>query len=223
MATDSILDRIDTVDFFAVLPAGFYSVTMMAFSLTVPPGAHNMIDALSPLAGVLKDNPVYFVFWLFAAYLVGSIARALRVTWAERVSPPFRSDFPFPEKLRETLENLKTSPATRLDATRIPDIRNGLSNDEFNYWKDVLCTKTKSGFEYYQTFESRVRFSAGMVWAGVIGVVVAVFMFFRCPGVAWQMLLVSITVYAAFGLHLRRVREQEAKALLFLYLAYLQS
>ena len=149
MAVESLLDRINRMDFFAVLPSGFYSTVTATFCIVVPSGTRNVIEALRPIADRLGDNPVYLVFLLFAAYLVGSIIRAFRVVWAERASPPFRSGFPFSEELKKALAEIKQSKATGLDVARVPSIDNGLSGNIFNYWKDVLCLKTERGFEYY--------------------------------------------------------------------------
>ncbi len=223
MATDSLLDRINKVDFFAVLPPGFYSVLLLGFLLKFPQNATTMIEALSPIAFVLKENPVYLIFLLFAAYLFGSIIRALKVKWAEKVSPPFRSDFPYQDELKIALETLKKSQAIKVDTTKFPDLSGGVSEDVFNYWKDVLCAKSDKAFDYYESFETRARFSAGMVWAGVVGMIASLSMLFRCVTVGWQLLVLSLVVYIAFGFHLRRVRKQEAKALLFLYVAHLQT
>jgi hypothetical protein len=222
MATDSLLNRINKMDFFAVLPAGFYSVIMIGFWFIEQSNPKNIMEAINPIAQALKDNPVYLVFLLFAAYLVGSIFRALKVKWAECICPPFHSSFPFSEELNRALIEIKTSGSKILIDSHLPDIKNGLTNNEFNYWKDVLCIKSERGFEYYETFETRTRFSAGMVWAGVVGIVSGSLMFFRGPNIAWQMLVISLVVYSAFGFHLLRVRRQESKALLFLYIALTQ-
>lgn len=222
MAADSLLNRINKMDFFAVLPTGFYSFIMIGFWFVVQPDQKNIMKAISPIATTLKDNPVYLVFLLFASYLFGSIIRALKVEWAERVYPPFTSRFPFPTELKKALTTIKQSKSLKIDISKLPDIEKNFANDEFNYWKDVLCVESEYGFEYYETFETRTRFSAGMVWAGVIGIISGFLMFKQNVNIAWQMLAMSVVVYLAFGFHLRRVRIQESKALLFLYVALKQ-
>jgi len=102
-----------------------------------------------------------------------------------------------------------------------------LSADTFNYWKDVLSFRAPEAFAFYQTFEMRSRFFAGMFWAGALGVLGAIYAVIEYRGGAmlWigQLLALSAAMVVAFGLQLRRVRQQEARVLLTLFVAFTQS
>jgi len=223
MAADSMLNRINKIDFLAVLPPGCYSVMMITFLFVVPSDSKSITEVIKPIADSLKANPVYWVFLLFSAYLIGSIFRTLRVKWAERLYPrQFRSNFPCKDVLKDALAKLSGSLAVKLDVSKLPDLTGGLSNDDFNYWKDMLCIDSEHGFHYHETFEARSRFSAGMVWAGIAGFVSGLVMIAQSGHIAWQMMLISLIIYVAFGIQLKRVRQQEAKALFFLYIAETQ-
>jgi hypothetical protein len=226
MAINSPFEQIYKADFFSVLTPGFYSVLMLGFHLIIPKNAKTVIGALNLIVRDLKRNPFYFIFLLFVVYLFGSIIRVLKVNWAEIASQPyhyhFHSGFPFHNDLKTAYENIKNSDA--VEKTRLPSINltKGVPEDIFNYWKDFLCTKNDKAFEYYESFENRTRFSAGMVWAGIVGMIASFSMLLRCAPVGWQMFGFSFAMYLAFGFHLRRVRKQEVRALLFLYLAHFQ-
>jgi hypothetical protein len=92
----------------------------------------------------------------------------------------------------------------------------------------MLCLRAPTGFTFYQSFEARSRFFAGMFWAGMAGIGGGLYLVGTVPRAplsyapALQMIVVSVTLVLAFGFQLRRVREQEARVLVTLFAALLQ-
>ena len=72
-----------------------------------------------------------------------------------------------------------------------------------------------------------MRFFTGMLWAGWIGVFCSVYIVVNCwmlthkAGVT--MFALALVILLTFGLNFRRVRRQEARALLLLFVAYQQN
>jgi hypothetical protein len=97
----------------------------------------------------------------------------------------------------------------------------------YNYWKDALCLSTPTGFEYYQTFETRVRFFTGMIWAGLVGIFAALAILVRCQmlfqPVGILLLELSLILFITFSANFRRVRRQEVRALFLIFGAHLQN
>jgi hypothetical protein len=209
----------------------------------------NEIEAIKSIASIFEKNFVYVVFVLFTAYLFGSIIRSVSVRWAEYITFPFRSVFPKKAELKKSyneiikletkevkieFESLFYPPASpKTDESKIEsetdetnsilDKDKTIPGDIFNYWKDVLCVRNDKAFEYYQTFETQSRYSAGMVWASAFGVFISILRGLLYPPIHWGIVFISIGVYIVFSWHLRRVRKQESKVLMFLYIATLKS
>ncbi|RLJ21206.1 hypothetical protein DJ031_03695 [bacterium endosymbiont of Escarpia laminata] len=227
----SFLGQFSRSDFFAVLPLGFY-IFMVVYSCAAlefiePSNERTIIKVIQSLAIHIQQQPIFLIFILFACYMLGSIFRALLVYWAERSIPPFRANFPYPETLTEVIDTLnKHHDATKHDVSKMPSLKNGVPMHVFNYWKDVLCVNSIEGFEYYQTFETRVRLFTGIIWAswsGILGGIYIVLMegdFSHKIGL--PLFLLSLILLITFGSNLRRVRRQESRVLLFMYSAYLQ-
>jgi len=230
MPTRIFFNKFSKNELFAVFPPGFY-ILMVAYSCYVASQAcssSSLWSVFAKLAGAVRDNPAYLLFILFAAYLFGSIFRALPVAWAERTIPWFTSHFPYENVLEETLSVLnRNTPASKHNPRKGPSLSRGLPKRVFNYWKDALCVNSPEGFEYYQAYEARSRLFAGMIWAGwsgVVGSAVALGFAWRVsPSIGLGMLILSAAMLGAFGCNFRRVRRQEAQALLLIYTAWLQS
>jgi hypothetical protein len=152
------------------------------------------------------------------------------VRTVERLLPPFRVMFPHWRVLRTFVAGLKTNASwAGLAEGELPDLPAAVPYGEtmllFNHWKNALCVRSPESFRYYQMFESRSRMFAGMFWAGLIGVLGSIWTLahlgvtgFAHTPFAWQALAVSAVVILLFGGQFRRVREQEARVLLSLYL-----
>ena len=96
----------------------------------------------------------------------------------------------------------------------------------FNYWKDILCVNSIEGFIYYQTFETRVRLFAGYYWASWSGIIGGCYIMLKeqtiSHDIGFPLFLISLVLIITFGSNFRRVRRQEARALLLIYSAYMQ-
>lgn len=94
-----------------------------------------------------------------------------RRTWHELL---FQSRFPYWNALRVNYRKLKEYK-TCVPKVTLPsnDAPHGMA--VFDYWKMVLCTEAPEAFAYTQSLEARVRMFAGMIWAGLLGLVCASF------------------------------------------------
>ena len=105
-------------------------------------------------------------------------------------------------------------------------ISKGIPMFVFNYWKDFVCISSPEGFEFYQTFETRSRMFAGMIFAGLVGILGSLLIIYLTRNysceVGLTLFLFSLALYITFGANFRRVRTQEAQVLLMIYLAYFQ-
>lgn len=228
MTTRSLVGQFSKSDFFSVLPPGFY-IFMVAFSCheVMSPeesAPRTLSDVFDTLAGSVTQHPAVLIFILFACYLFGSIFRALPVFWAEKTIPPFTSDFPPADILKDVCKTLnKHAGATKHDPNQVPNVRKGIPTDVFNYWKDVLCVSSPEGFIYYQSFETRVRLFAGMIWSAWCGILgglyVLVVGWCESRPVGFGMLVLSLVLLLSFGYNFRRVRNQEARALILIFTA----
>ncbi|HSB68251.1 MAG TPA: hypothetical protein VLT62_02805 [Candidatus Methylomirabilis sp.] len=228
MPYQATVGRMTSVEFFASIPPGLfvflvsYTCLVSASGKEPPPSLWGHLMALS---NALKESPPLILFVIFGAYLIGSVIRSMPVQWAESVTAFGRkhSRFPYSLELVDLLQRLDAqSGATDLEAKGLPKFTE-LTAGVFNYWKDFLCIKAPEGFVYYQTFEARSRFYTGMFWAGVAGVAGFIVMLglWGKGGIslvpATQLLVLSVILVVAFGLQLWRVREQEARVLLMLF------
>jgi hypothetical protein len=201
-------------------------VIYSSFTLSIDksPNVSSLWSIFTELSGQVNKTPAILIFILFACYLFGSIVRAMPVFWAARIITPTSVQFPYEANLKKAIEKLNENVnASRHDLSRVPDLNGGLPIEVFNYWKDRLCIKSPEGFDYYKTFETRVRFFAGMIWASVIGLFGGGYIFFvkRDPQ-HLSLMLISILLLIIFGSNFSRIRKSEARALLTLYTAHLQ-
>jgi hypothetical protein len=227
MNTDSIFTKISKRDFFILLPPGFYifMVANICFIATTEPQTLN--ELFWRLSDHVKKEPALLIFVLFACYLIGNIIRAIPVHLAERSIPPFANRFPFCKHLKEVAKSLTDlAEASNLTPEKMPDISNGISREVYLYWMKVLCINSADGFEYIQTFETRVRLFAGMIWASWIGLICGTYTLLIAlhtyPYAGIGVLLASMSMLLTFGVNFRRVRKQESEALFLTYTALLQ-
>jgi hypothetical protein len=128
----------------------------------------------------------------------------LNIKWVERLTLPFRIEFPYSESLKKVLEDLAAArSASGFDPGKPPVIAGKVEMSVFNYWQDTLCIGTRDAFTGYQTLEARTRFFAGMFWTGCIGIVGGVVVLFHkfASGLPdrYIPLVLSIILVAVFG------------------------
>jgi hypothetical protein len=251
MPVSKFTDRIEKIDFFAVLPAGIYVMSVLCvcmYEWAYPTSETKTIfSILTQIACILNKNVTFAILVIFGAYIVGSIIRSVPVDWAEWSIPhtkkseissagelekttteePKKSTnkeankFPYQNLLIDALKDLKDAEAaTKIDKGSLPDISKNFSRNVYNFWKDTLCNFSSNGFDYYERYETRARFSAGMFWAGILGILGGGYLIYYKIGL--EIILFSLLIIVVFRLHLGRVRKQEVKVLLFLYISYLQ-
>ena len=221
------------MEFFAVLPGGLYSLLAIYCSVFSPIDSaidqNNIWEHLRPLVSELRKEPVTIILVLFFSYILGSIIRAFPVDWSEHLIPNFRVQFPFTENLKRNLVDFKNySEALNLNEEKLPKLeRDIIPPSVYNHWKDILSMNSENGFEHYQSFETRSRYFASMLWAGYIGVGSSIYfgyeaLKYSCYLPPLTLFVLSTFISLAYGFQLRRVRKVEAKVLLSLYVAYLQ-
>ncbi len=245
MSSQSILGRFSKSDFFSVLPPGFYIfiVSYTTYSAATSEKADSTIlSDILKLSNDIRTDPFLIVFVLFASYLLGSIIRAIPIRFLCRFTPPFHDDFPYPIRLNELINHLRNN-RDRLgyennDLSILPELKDldkinkkekfefiREYSDIYNYWKAVLCINSPGGFDYYETYETRVRFFAGMVWAGLVGIILGIIVYFTTDShlTSGVLFLVSLLIMFVFRINFHRVRGQEAKELVLLIAAYLKN
>ncbi|HHM06263.1 MAG TPA: hypothetical protein ENJ19_11080 [Gammaproteobacteria bacterium] len=227
------LGKIGKIDFFAVLPSGTY--ILLSFYIFVIAGTDSQMQggaslwaAFIPLVDLTHSKPTTLLLMLFSSYLLGSVLRALPVSFSEKAVNMFFSDkepFPYQSELDNFFSELKrNSRIAGIDGHTVPDGGNAITKRVFNYWKHVICLHAPEAFVNYQEFEARTRFFSGMFLAGAIGAFVSLLCLVKALSYApaWYLLVLSVLVALSYGLSVRRVRVQEATTLAGLYLAYLQ-
>ncbi|MBI1760234.1 MAG: hypothetical protein HYR56_02250 [Acidobacteria bacterium] len=230
MPAEKIVSQFNKSDLFAVLPPGFVIFTFVYAVYRTNNQTASLWAVLQGLTDQLQQRPAWLVFVLFAAYLLGNLVRTIPVEFAERMLPPFRKKgFPYPDKLQEVIVTLtENAAAARLvDSEQLPDLSNGVPLHVYNYWKNALCVGTANGFDYFQSFETRMRFFTGMLWAGWVGLLGSLVIALRCQTLTHPagltMFVLALVILLTFGLNFRRVRRQEARALLLLFVVYQQN
>ncbi len=226
--SNPILNKVSGSDFFAVIAPGFYSfVALFVVIIALGPnssGFQSIWKILDHLLSLIEKSPISLIFILFGTYLVGSAFRAIPVTFAERSIPRFKSNFPYPSALNDILDKLQGNPQLwKGDPKQMPMIPSDFPEAIFNFWKTRLCIVSQEGFAYYQSFENRSRFFAGIIWASIVGFGCSIIIFIGTLSivnpVGIPILLFSLVLFIAFGSNFRRIRRQEARALLLAYLA----
>ena len=231
MPFQTTIGRMTSVEFFAAMPPGLFSFLVFYACLASglegksPPSIWGYLMVLSD---ALKQSPPMIFIVVFGAYLFGSIIRSMPVQWAESITSRGRSNFPYPSILCGMIDQIAAERrASGLHPEHLPNV-GVLSTSTFNYWKDCVCIREPQAFVFYQSFEARSRFFAGMFWAGALGFAGSIYMAVRwhvqggsyLPAI--QLLVLSLSLILAFGLQLHRVREQEARVLLTLFVVVTQ-
>lgn len=249
MPTSNALSRVSSVDFFGVLPAGFYTFLSGIYCVTdfYDIGSPTVWGRLEPFAKELKDNPVTILFLLFAAYMIGAVIRVIPVDFTDELVKRVkgwmrrskRSDgttgqsanghsgkFPYTDVIQNIWRALdRQKELTQLGATNFPKVDSPVAEQVLNYWKDYLCIWSARGFAEVQSLEARVRFFVGMIWAGSIGLcggcIAILNALFGRQSLRPSLcfVLVSLAITVAFGRYLRQVRRREVRGVYRLYVA----
>lgn len=251
MPDKTIIGHFSKGEFFSVLPPGFYIFLIFCFCWMFYHHPDTSQKSLLTIIDSLRDEQLKSLFFplllfiLFASYIFGSISRALPVSRIEQTFPlcqnkfpyftfsrcefpyplhavpPFHCHFPYPDKLSDAVTTLE-----KQGLKQNIDLNKGVPPSVFNYWKDFVCIASPQGFEFYQTFETRSRMFAGMIFAGLVGIFGSLLIIYLTWNysreVGLTLLFFSLALYITFGVNFRRVRAQEAQVLLMIYLAYLQ-
>lgn len=233
MPAQNIISRIGKVNFFAVLPAGFFMCITFFLTFQKIVDNDNSLKFVWESMTEFANKPVAIIFTLFIAYTLGSTIQINSVYYTEYLTPPkiFNKDtFPYPDFLVKNLSRLNAlTNATKHDKDKTPVIE-GLPESDivlaFNYWKDVLSMKCPDAFDYYQSHEAQTRFYSGIFISSLIGFLCSIIILIRAQMIFYYpgfiLLITSLILLLAIGGQFRRVRQKEAMVLLFQYIAYLQ-
>lgn len=242
MPANTFLNRVNTVDFFAVLIPGVYlaaNISLLGF-WCVDRSATNETPWQIINGAIIRLELNGLLIFVLAAFLLGNTVRAVPIRVVDRLSTwinrclcrlplwenrqdDYREDFPYVNILNKIFELLyKHSYVSEGRPCASPEW--GLRKlAEFNYWKALLCSKSSDSFAFVLAAESRVRLFAGIIWAtGVSCVICALAMCFpqyrQWYGPFVASLIVSLLLFAIFVTSLRPMRHEEARAV---YLAFL--
>jgi hypothetical protein len=231
MAVKTIVSKIGKIDFFAVLPSGTYTFLSLYLLLGLDHKQRDISESawssLEPLVHLTHDKPSVIILILFSAYVLGSILRAVPVSKSESFICDNKNEFPYGKEVKEMFDSIKTHhQLTYVETGLIPDLTNGLPKHVYNCWKDMVCVCSPEGFAYFQEFEARTRFFAGMFLAGCIGIVCAPLTSLVVGSILYEpalyMFIVSVIITLLYGRNLQHVRMQEVTTLAGLFLAYVQ-
>jgi hypothetical protein len=218
----SVLSKIGTLDFVAVLPSGVFTfvVTYLVLSgNTVSAGEPSLWYQVEQMVRDSLGNPLILLCVLFVSYFFGSILRAFPGEWliatmyvGRRRCPRRRST----DRSYGTARRLKFRVGQpRLFTPRKPDV---IPRSIINSWKNALSHRSPEAYAYFRTVEAKSRFAAAMLLAGVLGSVgsVAYITVVGSSVALAQLALISILLTVVFGSLLPKVCRQEVTALLTL-------
>jgi hypothetical protein len=232
MAANAAIGKIGKIDFFACLPSGTYVFLCIYLVLNMGEDSYNLMSQIALLSKSTTTNPSSLLLILFCSYLLGSILRAIPVSFSEALIHRKKSEFPYEDKLKEMITEIqKHSPVSQVNPELLPSVDHEITKSSYNYWKDVICVNTPEAFVHYQEFEARTRYFSGMFLSGVVGVLIGVAALIYTLisyGTAYylvslSLILLSAIIASSFGCNLQRIRLQEVNTLAGLYLAYIQS
>jgi len=246
MPTTTVLSRVKS-DFFAILVPGLfllYIILSIFLAVTQRDPGYSILNRIKPYFAAIKEYWPLAIIIIAAAYLLGNLIRAVRVTTADELIKKilslssiltknkekklgYKSSFPYPHILNKIKQDL-------IDSKQIPPLtlpeENCLYN-AWNFWKLSICSESPEMFDHIKELESRVRLFAGMFWAGLLGIIGNLIIFVSCmfnsaTRVVWleyniYLLFTSTVIFIMFGLNLYRVRRDEARSVFNGYL-YLQ-
>ncbi|PCJ57448.1 MAG: hypothetical protein COA73_10780 [Candidatus Hydrogenedentota bacterium] len=216
----------------------------VTLDLLIPVGEESshlaLVIANQVLLDYLTQNPAAIVLLLFIAYIIGSIVRSLPVSKVDEAIPNItgkenKGNFPYPLIIRETVENISNNAQLLglphdIQLPNVEDIDDKALMDIFSFWKDDLRVNAPDVYTHYEAFEARSRFFAGMIIAGFVGCGAfggalggAMFLaFYKGADIAFSPFIITmflpILISLTYSLQIRRIRKQEVKELLMLYI-----
>ena len=218
----SVLSKLGTLDFVAVLPSGAFTfiVTYLVLSgSTLSVGELTLLQQIDRMISDSLGNPLILLCVLFVSYFFGTILRAYPVEWlvatlyiGRRQCPRRRAT----DRNRDTRKRLQFQVRHGIALTpRKPDV---IPKPIINDWKLALSHRSPEAYAYFRTVEAKSRFAAAMLWSGVLGVIGSV-VYIAVVGTSLaltQLAMISILLTVVFGSLLPRVCRQEVNALLTL-------
>jgi hypothetical protein len=245
MPATTAISRVGRFEFFSIMTPGFHILVVLVFL------AHGFGDQghattawqrLEPLVETVSANWPLAIVLLFSTYLLGSIPRAMSVSrldegWPKRIGRIFAKretwtrrlyddEFPYRGALQLTLNALKENKIAEGQSIS----REGTSHTMFNFWKMVLCCNASEAFAYLQNLEERVRLFAGMIRAGVFGLLGTIALLIACVFSAetrnvWLvptagLCAISLVMIVTFSRYLRPLRGWEVNHVFLAYVAH---
>ncbi len=195
MPANSALNRVNTVDFFAVVIPGVYfaaNIGLLGFSfLDRSQTQQTPWQIINDVVINLHVNGLLIL--LLAGFLLGSTARAFPVKNVDKISGRinrlictlrqqpdrkrhFSHEFPYNPMLQHIFENLESKYDFHPRCAPAPaDAPEKKRMGEFNYWKTVICHDSTELFGFVRAAEARVRMFAGLVrataWSCILAIV----------------------------------------------------
>ena len=202
-------------------------------------------DRFEPVVAAISDFWPLSILFVFAAYLIGAVMRAVPVNSADgacrrlfRRTIPTKNDrrkmyeeaFPYRSLLKYYITSFKKYNLVPnnfiLDENDIGQISNLKLHNLFIHFKNCLCSKSPDIYSTVKEFESRVRLFSGMFIAGICGLILVscllvIVLLNESVAIWWPFVLTtaftSLLLILAFGRQLPKARKQEA---MHVYLAY---
>lgn len=183
---------------FYVLASGFYVGAIMAYGGDTQKVFDEFRTSLSQEKG--QWNLALGLGLALFAYMLGSVARAIHVNWADnlcgrffrygwvlpwglvfwewraRLWARYAERFPYDSVIAETqaavIRNRGQNQPDPANPGHVPVcLDRDPRHSDYNWWKLVAAQKAPNAFALCQEYEARVRLFAGMVWASAFGVV----------------------------------------------------
>jgi len=241
MPTATVLSRVKS-DFFAIFVPGFFLffIIISVFMAVTQNGPNNsIVNRIKPYFVTLKEYWPLVIIIIVAAYLLGNLIRAIRVTTADELIKKlfslltnnvekklkYKSSFPYPHILNKI--NKELSDSKQIRKMKLPN-ENCLYS-AWNFWKLSICSKSPDMFDHIKYLEARVRLFAGMFWTGLFGIIGNLVIFISCifntaTRVVWleyniYLFFTSAVILIMFGVNLYRVRREESRAVFMGYMA----
>jgi hypothetical protein len=235
MPTNTVLSRVNTIDFFAIVLPGFYftcALSLFAFGfLDRPTNAKGPWDIIKNAIANIHVNGAIFI--LLASHLLGSVVRSLPVAWPDAISAKlvriffrrgqaevYDANFPFPLALENWFKKLGGHEVFKIRFDSTEETIHLL----FNFWKAEICQKSADLFSYTLSAEARVRMFAGIIWATGLALVIGLIQLALPSTRQWWepsvlLIIVSFVICLIFLWRLRYMRREEARIVFLAYLA----
>ncbi len=206
-------------DFYAGLLPG--TIVLFILFCIFTRNEQSTIAVVNTLLLRISSNPYVLIFLIPSAYILGNLVSAIRIDFAESVFlfRNWKDNFPYRNELRKGRIAFIKLNRKEMQRMNIPKLPQSIHKHFFHAWTDYVCACNIVLFERWKAEEVRVRFSAGMIWVSICGLIASgVFKYQGRETLLLEHIIVSAIIYMFYGLHLIRVRHREAS---ILYLSYL--